>query len=138
MLDKIFKPRKNVYGILKILENHKETTNARPCMYCACIKHATRTLHIRKSNSIHFSISVLVVGRQRSCMRARSTTVGARQARFLDKAHQRLSPRPAWKLFPSPCFAFSFQHAKQRRPGRRRHHRATDRFIQTRQTNTSK
>ena len=49
--------------------------------------------------------------------------------------------RPTPRLeasFPSPCFAFPFQHAKQRRPGRRRHHRVVGKFIQTRQANTSK
>jgi hypothetical protein len=89
----------------------------------ACIKQAARTLHIRKSNRIHFSF--LSWSEQSSgCARTTLPGQGPPEAR----------PTPCLEAStPLPCFAFPFQHAKQRRPGRRRHHRVAGRFIQTRQ-----
>jgi hypothetical protein len=77
----------------------------------ACIKQAARTLHIRKSNRIHFSFlswseeSSGCVRVKCYCRCARTTLPG--------QGPPEARPTPRLEASsPLPCFAFPFQHAK--------------------------
>jgi hypothetical protein len=106
----------------------------------ACVKQAARIVHIRKSNRYPFRFCSWSGRKQRKEAVRERAREALRQARFLDKAHQRLGPCPRLEA-SSPhaliCFTLSTRKAEVSRAppppsgGRQIHPKKTGKYIQT-------